>query len=163
MKNSRTKAQHIAHHQGSGATLCYPNHPLHGQRVLVMRAENTHGDRHLRVITENGEERLVPEWMFCADAFDADPVEFPLIRLDALRQLIRIVLSSGLCHTERGREGRSNAATQSVSAASRPTKAPTRRRAKRSPQSGERSVGGGDDGRDFEATALRRRTRGKKR
>ena len=37
-----------------------------------MRLENTCGDRHLRVITESGDERLVPEWMFCADAFDPD-------------------------------------------------------------------------------------------
>ena len=128
-----------------------------------MRAERTHGDRHLRVVTENGEERLVPEWMFRADAFDANPVEVPLISLDALRELIRIVLSSGLCHTERSREGQSDAATFSVSAAGGSIQTPTRRRARQRPQSVERPAGSGDDGDTVEPKASRRQTGGRMR
>ena len=82
------------------------------------------------MITEHGGERLVPEWMFHADAFDSNPIDLPLIHLDALRHLIRIVVSSGLCSVEQGQEGQCDAATQPVYATSRATQTTTRRGAK---------------------------------
>ena len=48
------------------------------------------------MIAEGGEERLVPHWMFEPHAFDPSPVALPLVSLDALRDLLRIVFSSGL-------------------------------------------------------------------
>jgi len=115
------------------------------------------------VITECGEERLIPEWMFHTDAFDSNPVDLPLIHLDALRHLIRIVLSSGLCSVEQGQEGQCDAPTQPVSATSGSTQTTARRRAKRRSQSAERPACGGDDGEIVKAKASRRKTRGTKR
>jgi hypothetical protein len=48
------------------------------------------------VITEAGEERLIPRWMFDPSAFQPSSVEQPLIGLDALRHLLRVVFSSPL-------------------------------------------------------------------
>jgi hypothetical protein len=117
--------------------VCYPYHPLHGQTAVVLRKEQCHGDCHLRVITEGGEERLVPQWMFEPHAFDPSPVALPLIGLDALRDLLRIVFSSGLRlserdQAERDREGRFHDPIASVSTASGSRQAAPRRGAKAS-------------------------------
>ena len=42
------------------------------------------------MITEAGEERLIPRSMFDPDAFQHSPVELPLISIDALRHLLRV-------------------------------------------------------------------------
>jgi len=101
----RTKAQYTARDQGAAVELCYPYHPLHGRTGLVLRKEHSHGECHLRVVFEGGEERLIPQWMFVPQAFKAAPVDLPLINLDAVRHVLRIVLSSGLRLSERGQKG----------------------------------------------------------
>jgi hypothetical protein len=112
--------------------VCYPYHPLHGQTAVVLRKEQCHGDCHLRVITEGGEERLVPQWMFEPHAFDPSPVALPLIGLDALRDLLRIVFSSGLREFGRDQEGGLHDPIASVSTASGSRQAAPRRGAKAS-------------------------------
>jgi hypothetical protein len=55
------------------------------------------------VITEAGEERLIPRWMSDPNAFQPSSVEQPLIGLDALRHLLRVVFSSPLHQSRRDR------------------------------------------------------------
>jgi hypothetical protein len=74
--------------------VCYPYHPLYGQGAVVLRKETNHAGTHLRVVTEDGQERLLPQWMFEPHAFDPSPVEHPLISLSALLDLHRLVSSA---------------------------------------------------------------------
>jgi hypothetical protein len=99
---------------------------------VVLREENTKGECHLRLITEAGEERLIPRWMFDPDAFHPSPVELPLIGLEALRHLLRVFSSSPLHPSRSGQEGKHDDAITAVSAASKPQRAAAQQRAQRS-------------------------------
>ena len=120
-----------------------------------MHAEKTGSDRHLRVISEDGKERLVPEWMFCADAFSSDPVDFPQISLDALRALIRIIQSCDLSFNDQGQKGRSDATAQTISSAGGSNPPSSRRCTQQSALSAVRSLDCSDDGDSKPATIAR--------
>ena len=128
----QTKTQHTAHHHGDWVEICYPYHPLYRQKGAVLRVENTKGECHLRVITEAGEERLIPRWMFDPNAFQLSPAELPLISLDALRHLLRVVSSSPLHASRRDQEGRRDDSIAPVSTASEPQRASSEQGAQRS-------------------------------
>src|SRR5215469_3496538 len=119
----QTTIQHTAHHPGAGIEICYPYHPLYRQTATVLRVEHTKGESHLRVITEAGEERLIPRWMFDPGAFQPTSVEQPLIGLDALRHLVRVVFSSPLHQSRRDQKGRRDDPIAPVSATSEPQRA----------------------------------------
>ena len=110
--------------------VCYPYHPLYRQRGVVLWEENTKGECHLRVITEAGEERLIPRWMFDPDAFRHSPVDHPLISIDALRHLLRVFSSSPL--SRRGQEGRHNDPIAAVCAAGDAKRAAAKQGSRRS-------------------------------
>ncbi len=112
--------------------VCYPYHPLYRQKGTVLRVENTKGECHLRVVTEAGEERLIPQWMFDPNAFQPSPVELPLIGLEALRHLLRVFSSSPLRPLRSGQEGKYDDAITAVSAASEPQRAASRQGTQRS-------------------------------
>jgi hypothetical protein len=119
----RATVRHTAHHPGAGIEICYPYNPLYRQTATVLRVEHTKGESHLRVITEAGEERLIPRWMSDPNAFQPSSVEQPLIGLDALRDLLRVVFSSPLHQSRRDQEGRRDDPIAPVSAASEPQRA----------------------------------------
>ena len=84
------------------------------------------------VVTEAGEERLIPQWMFDPNAFQPSPVELPLIGLEALRHLLRVFSSSPLRPLRSGQEGKYDDAITAVSAASEPQRAASRQGTQRS-------------------------------
>ena len=88
----RAKVQHTAHHLE--LEVCYPHHPLFGQTAVVLRKETNNGECHLRVVTKDGQERLLPQWMFESHSFDPSPVEHPVISFTALLDLHLLVLST---------------------------------------------------------------------
>jgi hypothetical protein len=112
--------------------VCYPYHPLYRQKGVVLREENTKGECHLRLSTEAGEERLIPRWMFDPDAFQASPVQLPLIGLEALRHLLRIFSSSPLRPSGSWQEGKHDDAVTAVSATIEPQRTASRHGAQRS-------------------------------
>ena len=128
----RTTIQHTAHHPGAGIEICYPYHPLYRQTATILRVEHTKGESHLRVITEAGEERLIPRWMFDPGAFQPTSVEHPLIGLDALRHLLRVVFSSPLHQSRRDQKGRRDDPIAPVSATSEPQRAASQQGVQRS-------------------------------
>ena len=84
--------------------VCYPYHPLAGQRILAYWTQTHHGEAHYRVVTPAGDECLLPQWMCHPAAFAATPVEQPVIAvaaLQALHELVQTALSS-LPNTARG-------------------------------------------------------------
>ena len=131
-RGRRTTIQHTAHHPGAGIEICYPYHPLYRQTATVLRVEHTKGESHLRVITETGEERLIPRWMSDPNAFQPSSVEQPLIGLDALRHLLRVVFSSPLHLSRRDQKGRRDDPIAPVSAASEPQRATSQQGVQRS-------------------------------
>ena len=84
------------------------------------------------MITDAGEERLIPQWMFDSDAFQPAPVELPLISLDALRHLLRVFSSSAFGPLREGQEGRHDDPIAAVSAACKPKGAAPEQGARRS-------------------------------
>ena len=90
----QTAQQHTAHHQGESLVICYPYHPLYGQRVLAFRKEMVRGVSHYRVVTESGQQRLVPQWMFDPSSFDAAPVPHPFLDPATLLDLHTLVDSA---------------------------------------------------------------------
>jgi len=99
---------------------------------MILWEENTKGERHLRLITDAGEERLIPRWMFDPDAFQPTPAGLPLISLDALRHLLRVFSSSAFRPSRKGQEGRHDDPIAAVSAASGPQWAASQQGARRS-------------------------------
>ena len=76
----------------------------------MLRKETNNGECHLRVITKDGQERLLPQWMFEPHSFDPSPVEHPVISFTALLDL-HLLVSSTLSSLdiripEKGQEGR---------------------------------------------------------
>jgi hypothetical protein len=121
--------------------VCYPYHPLYRQRGTILWEENNKGERHLRFITDAGEERLIPRWMFDPEAFQPTPADLPLISLDALRHLLRVFSSSAFRPSREGQEGRHDDPIAAVSAASSPQRAASQQGAQRS----EKPFGGPAD------------------
>ena len=60
----------------------------------MLRKETNNGECHLRVITKDGQERLLPQWMFESHSFDPSPVEHPVISFTALLDLHLLVSST---------------------------------------------------------------------
>jgi hypothetical protein len=75
--------------------ICYPYHRLFGQTVaIVQEGKLFSGEQHYRIVSGAGERTIVPAWMFDPSAFDALPVEHPLLDFDALLDLHALVAST---------------------------------------------------------------------
>ena len=134
-RHRRTKDQHTAHRHDDGVVLCYPYHPLAGQRASVRRIENLAGIAHYRLVTEAGEERLIPQWMCDCQSFDPTPVDQPFIDPVALLDLQRLVasaLSSLDAQRHASDREEDHDAAESVSPTGGRQQAATRRRRQRS-------------------------------
>src|SRR5262249_37972219 len=103
---------------------------------------------HFRVVTERGQQRLVPQWMCEPLSFDPSPISTPVIDHAALMDLHRLVSSalSSLDAPEHGsdQEEQTHESIEPVSAPRGARATAARGRAKRGKPSVGRVADGGD-------------------